>query len=356
MKKAICIVLCALFLIPAIIIPSNTEAATNLKKLSTISSFKTTLSYDQYNALRTGTITAVKQNGTWYYKFATKQYYVLVKASAFKGTTVSNDYSSLNEQLSAGLNSDLSRTPGYVVKKSGGVRADLSAPPTYSGHGRNRISKYPNCYYFYFSYYSFLSSRDNSNVILSCKRNGTVTFEYHEKVRKYSQRTDEFVSPSNADQFKRALRRTTAQNGSIQPIFEVEVKQPGEKKIFLKTFKYQVIGQEKTKKNIDKLVKVVYTTGSIVWNLKTKGLSAKTVYDLYKLCLDLKGERKLKVTPSAALSKTYKGKDYKVVKATFASPVWLEKGEDYFEVDVNLNNRPTLSGKKKTTFSVKFTG
>ena len=55
-------------------------------------------------------------------------------------------------------------------------------------------------------------------------------------------------------------------------------------------------------------------------------------------------------------SKTYNGKDIKALKTTFTSPVTLEKDGHYFEVDVNLNTRPTLSGKKKTVFSVKFAG
>lgn len=347
MKRALSFAM-ALCLTLSLFCGMGVSASAASKQLTTINSFTQTLSYEQYNALRTGSYTAVKQGGTWYYKFTTSSYYVLVKASAFSGTC-SNNYSALNSSLTKGVASTKSsQTPSYVYK------ARTTTTSRISNSNGSSISLLSNkIYKTDITYLKFLSSVSGSNVTLQCTKNGHALFEYSTYVKSSALLKSNYVKPSNATEYKNALKRSTYENSvspSFTPKFSISVDKAGSNCVVLKEYCYKTTGVKSTNVDMNQLIEVAYTTGKVVASLAAKKLPLKTLYDLIGKAGTLFGSQStFYMTSYSPLSKG----NVKVLKATFTSPVKLQACNDYFEVNLNLSDPMSTSGTK-TTLSVTF--
>ena len=336
--------------------PTSAFAASSTTTINNFSA-STNLSYDQYNALRTGSYSAVKRNGNWYYKFVKGSTTVYVKASAFT-SSVGNNYSKMTNTLSKGVtrSDGIASQYNYVYKYRPSTTSSRVQPA--SARSSRTTIRYTTKteYRTYLSYLNVYTQRSGTNVLLGCDKNGHVQFTYSNKVYQDAigyKTTAGYVAPSNAQQYKMALVRSTSNsvNVTITPEFTVKVTQPGSNKVILSNFQYAGKGQAITTKCIEKYVNIGYTTIKTLAATFSGKISAKNLYDLYNQASDL-------VNPKSSeyeSRKTIRLSRYsnKCLQATFDSPIKLKRSGDYFQTELNLSSTPSRSGTP-TKITVNF--
>lgn len=338
-------------------LPTSAFAASSTTTINNFSS-STNLTYDQYNALRTGSYSAVKRSGAWYYKFVKGSTVVYVKASAFTGS-VGNNYSQMTNTLSNGV----MRTDGVASQYNYVYKYRPSTISSRVQQASTKSSRYVASYTTkteyrtYLSYLNIYTQRTGTNVLLGCDKNGHVQFTYSNKVYQDAYingyKTAGYVAPSTAQQYKKALVRSTSNSVSvtITPEFTVKVTQPGSNKVILSNFQYAGKGQAITQKNIDKYINIGYTTAKTIAATYSGKLSVKNLYDLYKQASDLVNPKssEYESRKTVLLSKN----SYKCLQATFDSPIKLKSSGDYFQTELRLSSTPSQSGTK-TKITVSF--
>lgn len=322
--------------------PVSAFAASNTVTIQDFSA-KTVLNYAQYNALRTGTISAVQKDNVWYYQFKTKDITLLVKASAF-ASPVGNDYKTVNSTLTAGVmsTSGIAHEARFVYKERVATKKD---PRTCS-----------NVYPTYICYMSATASRVQTEVDLICRKFAHVQFEYSEKVftqpkggrnpRGYS------AEPKNASQYMQALKRTTSNSitTTVIPTFNLTVTNPGSTEVYLNSALYRGSGKAKNSVLIADYIDVAVTTGKAAAAIS----SGKIPYqELLSLCRET---AKLTKSNSEYLSNDkviLTKQTYSCLSSKFHSPIELKEYNDYFRVEVRLTADAATSGNK-TQMTVSF--
>ena len=305
-----------------------TVSARAATKLNTISDFSQTLSWSQYNVLRRGNYSAECIDGVWYYKFTFGDKYVYVKWSAF-ANTASNSYDDLNANLNKGVESTNSATnPSYVYKTSSGYSPDGNyCPAPYSLSYSDPLKK--NTYTTYLTYLKMYSSISGNTVTLQCNMCGHALFTLRE---------DPTAGLTLKQRYEAALKRETGQvSRSITPKFEFTVDKVGSKHIVLKEFCYKTQGIVTKEHNVGELIDVGFTVGSITSAVMTAGESVaiETLYSLLGQTINLTSNSSRQWDLSKFYPLSVDGKS--VLKSKFTSPVDLKDNEDYFEVQLNLN-------------------
>lgn len=327
--------------------------AASLTRLPDISSFDQELTYAQYNALRTGTYTAENRNGVWYYKFTTEKDYVYIPISAFT-TTFQNNFTKLNVALTEGVaNTSANRSTYYVYKS----RSDAS---------RTVLGSYPevvtiNTSSTYITYLKLYSSLSGHNVTLQCNMNGHALFQYSDRVFMNDPRDRSlggltYVTPSTADQYVKALTRTTGEvSNMVTPQFTLSVDKAGTNKVILKEFSYEAVSSDSNSnvksnlKNATKLIDVIMAVGKVTASSTPAG-AASTLYSLFKTTLSFeKTSGSYYKTSIKPLSQNGKY----CLNGAFTSPFKLKSNADYWQVNINLNDSPSIVGTK-TKLSVSF--
>lgn len=342
--------------------PTSAFATSPPTTINTFSASRN-LKPEEFEALRTGSYSAVKREGNWYYKFVKGSTTVYVKASAFT-SSVGNDYSKMTNTLSKGVtrSDGVGNECNYIYKYRPTSTTSRVAAVVKSSGGYKPSSNYTNKsttktdYHVYLSSINVYTQRTGRTVILGCNKDNHVQFTYSSKVYQKSAAgysSAGYVTPSTSAQYKQALTRNTSNsvNVTITPEFTVKVTQPGSNKVILSNFQYAGKGQAITTKSIDKYVNIGYTTAKTLAAAYSGKLSVKNLYDLYKQATNLvKPESsEYNCRKTTLLSKT----SYKCLQATFDSPIKLKKSGDYFQTELNLSSTPSRSGTA-TKITVNF--
>ncbi len=355
MKKRLTAIILVLVL-TVLSFPVSASAASQ----TTISSFdkSTSLTYTQYDLLRTGKISAVKKGGVWYYQFTKNGNTLLVKTTAFSGA-VGNDYSRVNSELTKGV----MRTDGTAQEYKFTFKARTSTrSTTVQQYTENRgKASFPasvtmKTYTTYFSYITLDSNRVDEHVDLECKKNGHVQFVYNSMINMKYALKNGYKAPSTANEYLLALSRVTSNSvpTKLVPTFEFDITCPGTNCVKLNSSMYRGKGIADTKTPVSKYIEVAVTAGSVVKDLATKSLPFKNLFKLYSQA------DALKKSSDEYLSnkKTYLSKNGKsALKGKFTSPISLKKYNDYFRAEIVLggNGKPSVSGTKtqmKVVFSM----
>lgn len=328
-------------------IPAN---AASLTKLPDISSFAQDLTDAQYNVLCTGTYTAEKRGGVWYYKFTTKENYVYVLASAFF-SPFEDDCTTLNEALTGGVANTLASCSTCHIYKGRSMSISYGSPPRSAPV--KRTSHVTNI-----AYLEFYSSLSSHNVTLKCKMIDRVQFYFSDKVPEIDPRarvSSPRITPSTADQYVRALSRINGNAFKITPEFTFSVDNVGTNKVILKEFTYEAISSvaERTItsniKNATSWIDVVIAVGKVTDSSTPIGV-AVSLYSLYKTTLSFEkphGSYYRTEMEPLSLNRKY------CLKSSFTSPFKLKSDGDYWQVNINLSDSPSVNDIK-TEFSVSF--
>lgn len=337
--------------------PREFPNAPSLTELPEISSFDQELTSEQYHTLRTGFYTAVKRNGIWYYRFVTQEYYVHIPVSAFS-TPFKNNYTQLNAALTSGVASTSANCFIDHVYNSRSTSKVVLRIPTAADPSPADLATVSSTYLTHLTSYSSLSGH---NVTLQCKINDQVLFEYSDLVHKSDPYTHKgnhtYVAPSTADQYARALSRTTGTiSCMVTPEFTLSVDKAGSNKVILKEFTYEAVSSD-SKSNIKdnlktatELIDMVMAVGEAVASSTPAAGVAVTLYSLFKMSLSFeKTSGSYYKTSMMPLSLNRES----CLKSTFTSPFKLKSDEDYWQVNINLSDSPSISGTK-TKLSISF--
>lgn len=342
-RRLLSLALCLITLLS--LFPISAFAAENTATIHDFSA-KTKLTYDQYDALRTGKISAVQKKGVWYYQFKTDKLTLLVKTSAF-ASSVGNDFSGINATLTSGVMSDtgVPQEARYVYKERAGVRKDART--------------LSNVYSTYFSYLSVTASRVETEVDLICRKFAQVQFEYSEKVLTHAKggRNPRGTGavPSNAGEYMQALKRSTKNIATtVTPSFTLTVNHPGSSNSYLNSAMYRGKGQAKTSANVTDYIDVAVTTTEIAAKVSAGSLTYKDLYSLYKQAVNLKKvSSEYQSNDKIILTKTLHNKTTYCLSSEFSSPIDLKQYDDYFRTEVRLTAAPSATGTK-TQMTVTF--
>lgn len=306
----------------------------------------TTLTHKQYDALRTGTISAVKSNGTWYYTFTKDNTKVKVKASAFS-SGVANDYSAVNSQLTKGVmaTNGIANQTNYVFKKRVGTsKKDV----TFASKNSTTLKRLTmSTYTTYLTYLTLTSSRVGTEIDLEAKKNGHVQFSYSDKVETTSSAGFGYQTPQTAGDYKRALTRTKAAvSTTATPKFELKVAKSGSNLVCLNSMMYRGKGIGNTTTEITQMIDVIVTTAKLLASTTPVG-AANSLYSLYKQSVKLgKSSSEYVSNNKIYLSKSKNGKYNYCLSAEGKSPIKLNVNKDYFRTEIRLNKKPSTSGTK----------
>lgn len=343
-KRWLSLALCLITLLSALPFPAFAAETT-----SVVNDFGagTVLNYDQYNALRTGKISAVQKKGIWYYQFKTDKMTLLVKTSAFQ-TPVGNDYSKVNATLTAGVMSEtgVPQEARFVYKERAAIKKDART--------------LSNVYSTYFSYVSATASRVETEVDLICRKFAQVQFEYSEKVitrmRGGRDPRGDSAAPSNAGEYMQALKRSTSSfiSTTVTPKFTLTVTAPGSSNVCLNSAIFRGKGQAKTSANVTDYIDVAVTTTKIAAQMSGGAIPYKDLYSLYTQVVKLKkSSSEYLSNDKIILTKTLHGKTTYCLGSKFDSPIDLKEYNDYFRTEVRLTAEPAISGTK-TQMTVTF--
>lgn len=343
-KRLLCLALCLLMLLSAFPLPAF--AAENTVTINDFSA-KTALTYDQYNALRTGKISAVQKNKVWYYQFKTDKITLLVKTSAF-ASPVGNDYTKVNSTLTAGVMSTtgVPKEARFVYKERAGTRKDART--------------LSDVHSTYFSYVSVTASRVETEVDLICRKFAQVQFDYSEKVqsrwRGGRDPRGNSVVPETAKEYMQALKRSTSDSISttITPRFTLTVTNPGSSETYLNSAMYRGKGEAKTSANVTDYIDVAITTTKVASQISAGSVPYSDLYSLYKQVVKLKKTSSEYLSnDKILLSKELNGKTAYCVGTRMDSPIDLRKYDDYFRAEVRLTADPATGGNA-TQMTVTF--
>ena len=352
-QKIIRMILAIVMILTTVSITSIQASAQKKTVLINDFSGNTTLNYDQFNALRTGKIKAIKENGKFYYTFESDQIIVKVPVKAFESEKAGNDYSAVNKKLSdyALKKAGDTKEFGYIYKKS---LKKKEVKPLGS-----------DSYTQYFTYICHLRLNcymDTSETAVSrCEMYGQILFTYNNKVRNgFVHDQAMYVKPSTTNQYYSALRRDNSDSISVtvSPQFTMNVTQPGTDKVYLNT--YYASGMGKSAKKVRDVRSFI--TGLKNYKKMFDSVSKMALNPSILSAIDI-------VTSAVAFSEEKKGTEYNTgksmrlssdgkytVKAAFKSPLPLDTYQDWVQFRINLSHAPTKSGNNRvpTKMSVEF--
>lgn len=347
MKKRIVtflLLLCVCFSL----LPTTAGAAD--KKTVSLKDFsgKTNLNYDQYNALRTGKIDAVKENDTWFYTFESDKLIVKVPVKAFTGK-VEMDYSDVNKTLTDNFmkgSGDATPVKTLVYKK----RISKKSFSEGGGYDEHKI------------YICNLSvnfrKETNQTMIARCQMNGQIEFTYRTICRKKITKVGyKYWAPKTADDYRMNLQRKNLDSlpHTVTPKFQIEITQPGTSKVYLNS--YRVCGMGKQAKNLKDIrgkitdIKTIAKMADDI--IKMPVTPFKSGIDLIANSIEFSNAGK---EYNSGASIDLSTKKHKVTEATFISPLPLDTYKDWVQFEIILSDLPTKAAKGKTAtkVAVKF--
>ena len=348
--RALMVILVVLTTLSASAAPVNAK-----KEIVVINDFSenTALNYAEFNALRKGSINAVRENDRFYYMFETDQIIVKVPVEVFTRQDAGNDYSAVNRKLTdyALKKTGDTKEFRYIYKKSLGKKMFTKlGSDSYEQYSTYLCHLKLNCY------------MDTSETIVSrCEMYGQVLFTYNTKVQNYSVFTQEmYVTPSTTSQYRAALQRDNRDSidVTVSPQFEFSVTQPGSDKVYLNTYYASGMG---------KSAKKVKDVRSFINDLKNykemyDSISAMVLNPSVLNAIDI-------VTSAVAFAEEKKGTEYNTGKSmrlssdgmytldgTFKSPLPLDTYRDWIQFRINLSHEPTYVGRGgvPTIIEVRF--
>ncbi len=340
MKKKVCLLLTLLFLLPFILIPTDTSAdAKYSPTLGTLNNFNCNLNQAQYDALKNGTISVVKQGNSYYYQFLTKNKKALwVNPNAFMGG-YKNDYTSVNKTLTSGLASTKSaRSTNYIYKK---VKAG----------SWDSITDIVKLYLY--------SSVSSSTLKFECSiADEPLRFSYTTRVKRLPSILDDtkglpigYCKVRTAADYRSVLKRYTKAEVEITPTFKVSLDNRGKKNLILKEYQYQTETKgykNNTVKTVQQGIKVLSAFKTVAKTTTKLGI----VENLYNLSKEFVGlfetENKFNLSKPHKLSCD----GLSVLSAQFASPFKLKVKNNYLYLLISLSD--SFSSSKGAKISVKF--
>lgn len=332
---------------------ANTVPLTRLPDID----FNKELSDAQYDALCTGFYTAEECNGMWYYKFTTRENYVYIPVSAFFND-FHNDYTDLNADLTKGAaNTRESCSINYIYKGRSTSRVFLKAPTNAT---RSVAQKTVSSTYI--TKLNLISSLSGSEVMLQCTMNDHVLFQYSDQVTEMDARARSgsrytYVTPSTADQYVRALTRTTGTvSNMVTPEFTLSVDKAGTDGVVLKQFFYKAVSSDSISnvksdiENAAKFIDVVTAVGEVGASSSPAGAAA-SLYSLFKTTLSLVENTggSFYETKTELLTQN----EQLCLQSTFTSPFKLKSNGDFWEINISLSDSPSIIGTH-TKLSVSF--
>lgn len=338
--------------------PKTSAGTAPPAKLPDISSFAQELTEAQYDVLCTGIYTAENRGGVWYYKFTTEEKYLYVPAAAFF-TDFQDTYTNLNAALTKGLANTRESCSTYHIYKSRNTSRDLA---------KMASRRYPNSVWknvssTFIANLELISSLSGSDVMLQCTMNAPVLFQYSDQVSRKDPRirganSSDYVTPSTADQYTRALTRTTAVSDMVTPEFTLSVDKAGTDGVVLKQFFYKAVSSDSgksVKSNIEiatKLIDVVMAAGKISASSSPAG-KAESLYSLFKTTLSLAGQENTGGSYYETKTELLTKDELFCLKSTFTSPFKLKADGDFWEIHISLSDSPSISDIR-TELSASF--
>lgn len=327
-------------------------------KLPDISSFAQELTEAQYDVLCTGAYTAENRGGVWYYKFTTEENYLYIPAAAFF-TDFHDTYTNLNAALTKGLANTRESCSTYHIYKSRNTSRDLARMAS----ARRPNTVWKNVSGTFITNLGLISSLSGSEVMLQCTMNAPVLFQYSDQVSRKDPRIrgadpSDYVTPSTADQYTRALARTTTVSDMVTPEFTLSVDKAGTDGVVLKQFFYKAVSSDSdksVKSNIESaawLIDAVMAAGKISAS-SSPADKAESFFNLFKTTLSLSGQENTGGSYYETKTELLTKNGQSCLKRTFTSPFKLKADGDFWEIHISLSDSPSISDIR-TELSASF--
>ena len=297
-----------------------------------------------FTTITNGTISAVKMNNAWYYKFTrTGADTVYIKASAFTTAPTNKYLAEDNRALSNHSTSNYERICYYdrQTKKSG-MYYDTYSTDMYRFHLE-------------------VLGMTNAKITTKCRLMNFVSFSFQTKIPQalngytnvgsIAVNSPGYVEPSTATGYKNALKRTTTVK-PITPTTTLTVSNTGSNKICLTEYRLCGCGNASTKVNVNDLISIGTSVKKTIVALA--GIAKNPIKPLVSL-VSLIGD----VTTTLSFSSqeyntgeanklTVSGKN-PTLKAQYKSPISLTNLNDWMQVDTYLNAPQTTAA-----FTIEF--
>lgn len=304
---------------------------------------------DIFTTISKGSISAIEEDGVWYYQFARQNYStVRIKASAFV-TYPGNAY--LVED-----NRALTRESNKNPKPRICYYNDMK----YQAH--NHYDTYAT------SMYRFkleVQGLTDDEIILKARLMNHVSFTYNTKVERkpgdfeagvssYGV-TDFYVTPSTRMQYEAALQRTSTVK-EISPIVTLEITNTGDNAVCFSTYTLCGKGESSDSLNVNDYISVAAAVETIAGAVKGPKIAALDALVNIIGGVTTKLEKKSRVYNTGESTALSIAGNAPILKVQYESPIKLINDDDYVQVTTKLS-ASKISTKSKgvnAQFKVAF--
>lgn len=331
MKKILSILMVICMLIP--VISANASAASNVLTFRTLDEIPENL--EIFKTIRDGSIDAVNVGGNWYYQFTRSgQKTVRIHVRAFQTQPANGNLDKDNAAINANLQKELKHNWERVCYYNTVHSRQMQL-------GGERFLTYRTN-----MYRLLLTVGCKDDVFLTkCELTHGVSFSYSTKVissSKVSGGYSLYVTPSNAEQYRKALTRSKSVL-EITPEIAVSVTNTGKNDSNLSEYYVSGVGNVvSTEENARKLLDFAYKTskfGTMVFNpVSTIEEAAEAMFELAL------GEIMPKMTKQSGIYNTGEAEPLSknggyVYCAEYTSPVKLTNYADWVQVKTWFNQK-----------------
>ena len=297
-----------------------------------------------FKTITGGTISAVKMNSAWYYRFTrTGADTIYIKASAFTGTPTNKYLEEDNRALSNHSTSNWERIC-YYDRQSKKIGMNYDTYTTYMYRFRLEVL-----------------GMSNAKITTKCTVLHFVSFSFQTKIpyalNGYTNvgsptvNPPSYVEPSTATGYVNALKRTANVN-PITPTINLKVSNTGKNKICLTEYRLCGLGDASLKVNVNDLISVGTSVKNTIVALA--GISKNAIKPLVSLVSLIGNVTTMlnydsQIYNTGEANKLTVGGQNPTLEAQYKSPIKLTKINDWMQVDTYLNAPQT-----KAAFAIEF--